>query len=318
MDIFWRAFLAALTERFTGYPESVQNAIGHPVQWMGAAIDWLDANLNTSPHDITEGRLHGVVALLILISGCALPAWLITHVLAGFSGGWIIEAMIATVFLAQKSLYDHVRDVERALSSSLTSGRAAVSKIVGRNTETLDESGVSRAALESLAENAADGVVAPVFWYLLLGLPGLVAYKAVNTADSMIGHKSAEHLHFGFASARLDDVLNFIPARLTALLFSGAASLESQVAAKRSFNAAMSDAIKHRSPNAGWPEASMAGALGLRLGGPRDYDGETVDLPWLGSGREHLTRQDITRGLRLYDRSLWLMQALLLAAAILL
>jgi adenosylcobinamide-phosphate synthase len=318
MDIFWRGFLAALVERFVGYPEILHKALGHPIQWMGAAIDWLDANLNTRPHDVFEGRLRGAAALLVLIGASTLPAWFIAHLLSGFSGGWIIEAMIATAFLAQKSLHDHVRDVERALSSSLTAGRAAVCKIVGRNTETLDESGVARAALESLAENAADGVVAPLFWYLLLGLPGLVAYKAVNTADSMIGHKSDEHLHFGYASARFDDVLNFIPARLTALLFSGASLFESQAAAKNSFRAAMDDARRHRSPNAGWPEASMAGALGLRFGGPRDYDGETVHLPWLGSGRERLTRQDIARGLRLYDRSLWLMLALLFAAAILL
>jgi adenosylcobinamide-phosphate synthase len=318
MDIFWRGFLAALVERFIGYPEIVHKVIGHPVQWMGTGIDWLDAALNTRPHDVFEGRLRGAAALLILIAASALPAWSIAHLLSSFSGGWIIEAVLATAFLAQKSLHDHVRDVERELSSSLTAGRSAVSKIVGRNTETLDESGVARAALESLAENAADGVIAPLFWYLLLGLPGLVAYKAVNTADSMIGHKSDEHLHFGYASARFDDFLNFIPARLTALFFSGAAFLESQTAAKNSFRAAIDDAGKHRSPNAGWPEASMAGALGLRFGGPRDYDGEAVDLPWLGSGRERLTRQDITRGLRLYDRSLWLMLALLFAAAILL
>lgn len=318
MDIFWRAFLAALIERFTGYPESVQNAIGHPVQWMGAGIDWLDATLNTRPHDAVEGRLRGGFALLVLVGASALPAWFIAHLLSSFSGGWIIESALATAFLAQKSLRDHVRDVERALSSSLTAGRTAVSKIVGRNTETLDESGVSRAALESLAENAADGVVAPLFWYLLLGLPGLVAYKAVNTADSMIGHKSDEHLHFGYASARFDDVLNFIPARLTALLFAGAALFENRSAASAARSSAWADASKHRSPNAGWPEAAMAGALGLRFGGPRDYDGETVDLPWLGSGREQLTRQDITRGLRLYDRSLWLMLTLLLALALLL
>jgi len=318
MDIFWRAFLAALIERFVGYPENIQKAIGHPAQWMGAAIDWLDANLNTRPHDLFEGRMRGAAALLVLIGASALPAWFIAHLLSGFSSGWIIEAALATAFLAQKSLRDHVRDVERALSSSLTAGKAAVSKIVGRNTETLDESGISRAALESLAENAADGVVAPLFWYLLLGLPGLVAYKAVNTADSMIGHKSDEHLHFGYASARFDDVLNFIPARLTALIFAGAALFENQQAASAAWSSAWADAGKHRSPNAGWPEAAMAGALGLRFGGPRDYDGETVDLPWLGSGREKFTRQDITRGLQLYDRSLWLMLTLLLALAILL
>lgn len=318
MDIFWRACLAALVERFIGYPESVNKVIGHPVRWMGAGIDWLDANLNTRPRDATEGRLRGAIALMALIGASALPVWFIAHVLSGLSGGWIIEVVLATAFVAQKSLHDHVRDVERALSSSLTAGRAAVSKIVGRNTETLDESGVARAALESLAENTADGIVAPLFWYLLLGLPGLVAYKAVNTADSMIGHKSDEHLHFGYASARFDDVLNFIPARLTALLFAGAALFDNRPAASAALSSARADAGKHRSPNAGWPEAAMAGALGLRFGGPRDYDGEAVALPWLGRGREQLTRQDITRGLQLYGRSLWLMLALLLAAAILL
>lgn len=318
MDIFWRASLAALIERFIGYPERIDKVIGHPVQWMGVVIDWLDANLNTRPHDMFEGRLRGTIALMVLIGACALPGWFIARVLSGFSGGWILEAVLATAFLAQKSLHDHVRAVERALSSSLSAGRAAVSKIVGRNTETLDESGVARAALESLAENTADGVVAPLFWYLLLGLPGLVVYKAANTADSMIGHKSDEHLHFGYASARFDDALNFIPARLTALLFSSAALFESQQTANAALSSAWTDAGKHRSPNAGWPEAAMAGALDLRFGGPRDYDGETVDLPWLGNGREMLTRHDIAAGLQLYGRSLWLMLALLLAVAILL
>jgi adenosylcobinamide-phosphate synthase len=318
MDIFWRASLAALVERFIGYPENIDKVIGHPVQWMGVVIDWLDANLNTRPHDAFEGRLRGAVALLVLIGACALPAWFIVQVLSGFSGGWIIETALATALLAQKSLHEHVRAVERALSSSLSAGRAAVSRIVGRNTEKLDESGVARAALESLAENTADGIVAPLFWYLLLGLPGLVAYKAVNTADSMIGHKSDEHLHFGYASARFDDFVNFIPARLAALLFSGAALYENRQAASAALSSAWTDARKHRSPNAGWPEAAMAGALGLRFGGPRAYDGEIVGLPWLGNGREKLTRQDIARGLQLYNRSLWLMLVLLFAAAILL
>lgn len=318
MDIFWRAFLAALIERFTGYPESLLKAVGHPVQWMGSAIDWLDANVNVRPHEPLEGKLRGFAALAGLLAISFVPAWLIARFLSGIPGGGILEALLATAFIAQKSLRDHVRDVERALSSSLAAGRAAVSKIVGRNTQTLDESGIARASLESLAENTADGIVAPIFWYLVLGFPGLVAYKAVNTADSMIGHKSDEHLHFGFAAARLDDVLNFIPARLTALLFAAAALFDGGESSRSALSAAWRDAHLHRSPNAGWPEAAMAGALGLRFGGPRDYDGETVGLPWLGDGREMLTRQDIGRGLRLYDRSLWLMLALLLATAILL
>jgi adenosylcobinamide-phosphate synthase len=315
MDILWKSVIAAAAERVFGYPSGLQRAIGHPVQWMGAAIAWLDAKLNSTPHDIVEGRLRGAAALLLLICITALPAWLIAELLSDIPGGGIAEALLASAFIAQKSLADHVRDVERGLSSSLAAGRAAAAKIVGRDTEALDESETTRAALESLAENTADGVVAPLFWYLLLGFPGLVAYKAVNTADSMIGHKSDEHSHFGFAAARFDDLLNFVPARLTALLFAGAAFLTDRDAARNSLVTARRDAGKHRSPNAGWPEAAVAGALKLSFGGPRDYQGERVDLPWLGDGRKTLTRHDIADGLRLYDRTLWLMLGALLAAA---
>ena len=318
MDIFWKALLATALERLFGYPDVLQRLVGHPVEWLGRLIQWLDDALNTAPQEEAAGRLRGAAALALLLAAAIIPAWFVTRLFAGVTGGAVIEAIVATAFIAQKSLYDHVRAVERALSSSLAAGRAAVAKIVGRNPEALDESGVSRAALESLAENAADGVVAPLFWYLLLGLPGLVAYKAVNTADSMIGHKSDQHLHFGFAAARLDDLMNLIPARLTALLFVGAARFESHEAASAALAAAWRDAGKHRSPNAGWPEAAMAGALGLRFGGPRDYDGESVDLPWLGEGREKLRRQDITAGLRLYSRSLTLMLALMAVVALVL
>ena len=316
MDIFWKSLIAILLERFAGYPDAVSKAIGHPVQWMGALISLLDERLNTERHDEFAGRMRGVAAVLILLCAAAVPAWVLSEFLADVPAGGVIEAIVATAFIAQKSLHDHVRDVARALSSSVEAGRQAVSKIVGRNTATLDESGVSRAALESLAENTADGIVAPVFWYLLLGLPGLVAYKAINTADSMIGHKSDEFLHFGFAAAKCDDLLNLVPARLTALLFAGAALFQGQREAEAALSSAWRDAGKHRSPNAGWPEAAMAGALGLRFGGPRSYDGEMVELPWMGEGREHLTGSDIASGLALYDRSLWLMTALIGAAAI--
>jgi adenosylcobinamide-phosphate synthase len=318
MDILWKAVIAAAAERALGYPAGVQRAIGHPVQWMGAVVSGLDAKLNTAPHVMMEGRLRGAAALLLLICVTAFPAWLIAQFLSALPGGGVAEALFATAFIAQKSLADHVRDVERGLSSSLAAGRTAAAKIVGRDTENLDESSTARAALESLAENTADGVVAPLFWYLLLGLPGLVAYKAVNTADSMIGHKTNEHLHFGYAAARSDDLLNFVPARLAALLFAGAALFASGNSARNSLITARRDAGKHRSPNAGWPEAAMAGALGLSFGGPRNYEGERLDLPWLGDGRKTLTRQDIGEGLRLYERSLLLMLAVLLVAAVVL
>jgi adenosylcobinamide-phosphate synthase len=211
---------------------------------------------------------------------------------------------------------DHVVEVTHALSSSLAAGRAAVAMIVGRETKDLDVSGVSKAALESLAENTADGIVAPVFWFAIAGLPGLAAYKAINTADSMIGHKSERYLHFGYCAAKLDDLVNLPASRLTAIFFAAAALLFDLKAARQSVAMAWRDAGKHRSPNAGWPEAAMAGALGLRFGGPRSYGEGSVDLPWMGDGRAIATQADITAGLTLYDRSLWVMLLALVALAV--
>jgi adenosylcobinamide-phosphate synthase len=313
---FLPATLATIIERFVGYPEAVQKVIGHPVQWMGDLIAWLDNHLNTRPDDELEGLLRGGVAIIALLLATALPAYLLQDLLNGFSGGWVINALLATVFIAQKSMKDHVVEVERALSSSLSEARKSVAKIVGRETKELDESGVTKAVLESLAENTADGIVAPVFWYALLGLPGIVAYKAINTADSMIGHKSDRYFYFGFCAAKLDDFVNLLASRLTALFFAAAAAINSTESAKHSWNAAWRDAGKHRSPNAGWPEAAMAGALGLRFGGPRNYDDGMVDLPWMGDGRERMMRADIQSGLQLYDRALWIMFAVLAVLAV--
>jgi adenosylcobinamide-phosphate synthase len=315
---FWPVTLAVLIERVTGYPDTLYKVVGHPVQWIGAVINWLEEKLNTSPRESIAGKLRGTFCIVAIILITALPAWVLSDFLARLTWGWIIEAIVATAFIAQKSLRDHVRDVAIALSSSLAQGRASVAKIVGRDTTSLDESGVAKAALESLAENTSDGIVAPVFWYAVLGLPGLVAYKAINTADSMIGHKSDRHLHFGFAAARLDDLVNFPASRLNACLFAAAAALTSVDDAKRAWAAALRDAGKHRSPNAGWPEAAMAGALGLRFGGPRNYEGEHVDLPYMGDGRDVLQRADINRGLQLYDRSLWIMLGFVAALALIL
>jgi adenosylcobinamide-phosphate synthase len=312
------AALACLVEKFAGYPDSLFKIIGHPVQWMGAFISWLDRTLNTKPDDELEGLLRGGLAFALLLAATAFPAYMLQDILNDFTGGWIINAIIATAFIAQKSMKDHVVEVEHALSSSIVEGRTSVAKIVGRDTKDLDESGVAKAALESLAENTADGIVAPVFWYALLGLPGLVAYKVINTADSMIGHKSERHLFFGFCAAKLDDLVNLPASRLTALLFAAAAAFTTVDDGKRALNAAWADAGKHRSPNAGWPEAAMAGALGLRFGGPRNYEDGMIELPWMGSGREQMTRADIASGLRIYDRALWIMLGLLVVMAVLL
>lgn len=316
MTTFTLAAIAILIERFIGYPATLQKTIGHPVQWFGLLIDAADKRFNTAMENQIQCRLKGALALLLVLLSTALPAWLVSQTLERFSGGSLVEALLATSLIAQKSLHQHVLDVYRALSNSLQDGRHAVAKIVGRETRSLDESGVAKAALESLAENTADGIVAPVFWFALLGLPGIVAYKVINTADSMIGHKSDRHLHFGYAAAKLDDLVNLPASRLTALFFAGAALFSSSQAAKAALAATWRDAGKHRSPNAGWPESAMAGALDLKFGGPRFYDGEIVDLPFLGHGREQLTRLDIDSGLKLYGRALWIMLGLVVLLAI--
>jgi adenosylcobinamide-phosphate synthase len=281
---------------------------------MGALISRLDAQLN--PQTSPGNRLAGVAALLlilILTGGLAAAAALFIRQLPY---GWIAEAIIATPFLAQKSLADHVRAVADGLDRSLADGRAAVSRIVGRDPEQLDRSGVARAALESLGENASDGIVAPAFWLALLGLPGIVLYKAINTADSMIGHKSPRYLNFGRAAARLDDLVNLPGARLTALFLAAAAFLSSPASAKAAIAAMKRDAHRHVSPNAGWPESALAGALGVTLGGPRSYGGRFVDLATMGDGKTTLDASDIRDGLSLYGRALWLLTLLAVLLAL--
>jgi adenosylcobinamide-phosphate synthase len=310
--VFGSAALAVLIERFAGYPQSLYEAISHPVVWYGNLIKWLDATLNSPGVPQKEGRLRGVIALAVLIAAAFLPSWFIADLLSRIRGGWIVEALLATSLIAQKSMRDHVMAVWTALGQSLPQARQAVSMIVGRDPSALDESGVAKAALESLAENTSDGIVAPVFWYALLGLPGIAVYKAVNTADSMIGHKSEKYLHFGWAAARFDDLINLPASRLTGVLF--AASKPERFS--RAMTIMRRDAPKHGSPNAGWPESALAAVLDLKFGGPRAYQGETVDLPYMGEGRTEMTRDDIRRGLKLYGRAMWLMFAILLALAV--
>lgn len=292
--------LALLLERLVGYPNSLVARIGHPVIWIGRLISLLDLTLNRD----ANRRGKGVLALVILLVVTGLSAGLVAWVCRLIPYGFILEAILASTFLAQKALGDAVRAVASALRRSLPEGRTAVSHIVGRDPQSLDEPGVARAAIESLAESTSDAVVAPLFWLLLLGLPGIALYKAVNTADSMIGHKTERHLEFGWASARFDDLLNLIPARLTALLIAGAAFFVKGAHPEAAWSTALRDAKKHESPNAGWPEAAMAGALGFRLGGSRSYDGEVVDLPSFGDGRGDLGADDIDRSLKLYTATL--------------
>ena len=309
--------LALIIERVTGYPDKIYRRIGHPVEWIGWWIAWLERNLNDRNAPLLQSRLRGVLALALLLAPFLSVTYPLALVLRELSGGWIIEALIGTVFLAQKSLRVHVEAVAVALDHTLERGRLAVSRIVGRDPGTLDEAGVSRAALESLAENASDGVVAPVLWFALAGLPGLVLYKAINTADSMIGHRSERYLHFGWAAARFDDLVNLPAARLCGALFVAAAWTWNTDSARAAIEALRRDADRHVSPNAGWPESALAGALGIRLGGPRAYGGRTVDLPTMGRGRADLDRNDIRRGLKLYDRSLTLLAGVAVILALL-
>lgn len=283
-------------EALLGYPDRLFRAIGHPVTWIGALIGWLD---RVSP----RRRWAGVAAVGVLIAATVGPALLVQRLVLQALPGWValpILALAASALLAQRSLWTHVVDVADALDAQgLDGGRRAVSRIVGRNPDTLDQAGVARAAIESLAENFSDGVVAPALWCAAFGLPGIVFYKAVNTADSMIGHRTPRHEKFGWAAARLDDLINLPASRLAALWLMASATIlrADPVGALR---AMVRDARKHRSPNAGWPEAAMAGALGLRLAGPRVYGTTRVEDSWMGDGRAEAGPDDIRRALGLY------------------
>jgi adenosylcobinamide-phosphate synthase len=294
------ALAALLVEATIGYPAFVYRAIGHPVTWMGALLAGLENRLNRSTAPDGQRRLLGglVLAVLLATTGGAALALDRVFSLGPFGAGLLVFA--AASFVAQRSLHDHVRAVAKALErEGLEAGREAVSMIVGRNPDRLDEAGVARAAIESLAENFSDGIVAPAFWLAVAGLAGGALYKATNTADSMIGHRTLRHAAFGWAAARLDDLINLPASRLAALFLVLAAAVTG-ASPGGALRAVRRDASWHRSPNAGWPEAAMAGALGLQLAGPRVYGDETVDDAFMGDGRRAATVADIIRALRLF------------------
>ncbi len=263
-----------------GEPDWLWSRIRHPAIMIGNAIEWLDRTLNQNEHR----RLKGIVALYLLVFAAGLIGWALTWL------GPAVEIVVCAILLAQKSLVTHVRDVGDGLRSSLVKGRAKVAMIVSRDTGEMTEAQVARSAIESAAENLSDGVIAPAFWFLVAGLPGLLVYKAVNTADSMIGYRNEKYLAFGWASARFDDLLNLIPARLTCLLI---VALSGQWA---NWRAIVADARRHRSPNAGWPEAAMARALNVALAGPRSYDGQLRDLAWVnGESQREIGAYEVFR-----------------------
>jgi adenosylcobinamide-phosphate synthase len=304
--------LALGIEAAAGYPDALYRALGHPVTWIGRLIAALERGLNRG--SARRRRVAGCLALAILLLAVGLPALGLTALaaLAGPLPALLLLGLACASLPAQRSLHDHVAAVERALrTGGLDAGRRAVSMIVGRDPERLDEAAVCRAAIESLAENFSDGIVAPAFWIGGLGLPGGALYKAVNTADSMIGHRTPRYAAFGWAAARLDDGVNLPAARLAGLLIAGAAALRG-ADARGALRAMARDARHHRSPNAGWPEAAMAGALGLRLAGPRVYDGTLIPDAHMGDGRAETTAADIARALALYRTACWLQGGLVM------
>jgi adenosylcobinamide-phosphate synthase len=301
--IVWSPLVLVL-ERLLGYSSHLFAVIGHPVTWFGALIGFLEQRLNTKERSPEQLRLAGMVALALLLIVVLTITLAIVQVLRAVPFGWIAELLLATTFLAQKELARAVRAVAEALGQSLAAGRQEVSHIVGRDPHALDEAGISRAAIETLAESTSDGVVAPWFWLVLLGLPGIALYKAINTADSMVGHLNTRYRHYGWAAAKLDDWVNWIPARLSLVLITAACFFVPHASPSGAWTMARRDARKHASPNSGWPEAAFAGALGFALGGRRSYDGALVDLPVFGEGKANLVGSDILRALELYRATL--------------
>jgi adenosylcobinamide-phosphate synthase len=284
----WELVIAMLLDAVFGEPRMLWDRLPHPAVLMGRLVAFLDRTLNTGQ----DRKSKGVLALSLL----CFTAAVIGSLLSQF--GWVIEIIVAAILLAQKSLVDHVRAVATGLRTSIEEGQFAVSMIVSRDTKDMNEAQVARSAIESAAENFSDGVIAPAFWFLVGGLPAMLVYKFVNTADSMIGYKTEKYMEFGWASARIDDLLNWIPARLSMLLI--------VVFAKRSvnFRAIISEAKRHKSPNAGWPEAAMARAINVALAGPRSYDGQLQQLPWVNErGRQTITADDVDAAVRILWRA---------------
>jgi adenosylcobinamide-phosphate synthase len=298
----WQLVFAMLLDAIFGEPRFLWDRLPHPAVLMGRLVAFLDRTLNMG----NDRKSKGVLALAILCFSAAVLGSVLSQL------GWVIEIIVAAILLAQKSLVDHVKAVATGLRISIAQGRFAVSMIVSRDTKDMTESQIARAAIESAAENFSDGVIAPAFWFLIGGLPAMLVYKFVNTADSMIGYKTKKYLEFGWASARFDDVLNWIPARISMLLI--------VAFAKQPINlkAIISEAKQHKSPNAGWPEAAMARAIDVALAGPRSYDGKLQQLPWVNeTGRQSITANDVDSATRILWRAWNLAWVLIIVVSVL-
>lgn len=292
---------ALLLDAALGEPKWLWDRVPHPAVLMGRLIGWCDEQVNTGP----ARRAKGTAVVAALSAAALVLGWMI----ASLPFGWLWSVLGAAILLAQKSLVDHVQAVADGLRGSLEDGRHAVSMIVGRDTRTMTEADISRAAIESAAENLSDGVIAPALWFLVGGLPGIIFYKIINTADSMIGHRTDRHEDFGWAAARLDDLLNWAPARINAAL------IAMTHWGRGAWKTARAEAWQHRSPNAGWPEAAMARVLDLSLSGPRSYGGVMTTDPCLNpGGRRGADARDIDRAITV----LWRAWAATLAFCVLL
>ncbi len=310
--------LAALAlDAVIGDPAAIFRRVPHPVALVGLLTARLERRLNRQDYSDRHRRLGGIATVVLVVVVAAGAGALLDTLFAGSVWGAVGETLVLTVLLAQRSLYDHVAAVASALhDEGLEGARTAISHIVGRDPASLDEEGVGRAAIESLAENFSDGVVAPVFWFLMLGLPGICAYKAVNTLDSMIGHRSERYRAFGWAAARLDDAANLVPARLAGALIAIAGVLMPRASGWDALRIMLRHARRHRSVNAGWPEAAMAGALDLSLAGPRQYGGELVEDAWIGEGTEEAGSAEIRHALGLFILACAVEAALIALAAL--
>lgn len=305
--------VAMAVDALIGWPSALFARIGHPVTWLGRLIHLLDGAWNRTSDPSPFRRAAGAATAILVIALAAGLGWAVQSMLASEWLRVVVVGVLAWPLVALRSLHDHVAAVAKPLASGdIAAARLAVGQIVGRDPAMLDDAGIARASIESLAENASDGIVAPVFWGALFGLPGILGYKAINTLDSMIGHRTERHEAFGWAAARIDDLANIIPARLTGLLFVLLAPNRSQA-----WSCMLRDARRHRSPNAGWPEAAMAGALGVRLSGPRIYHGHVADEPWLNEGARDPLAADIFAGLKLYRRAMLLLAGVFVALALL-
>ena len=298
----WQLVFAMLLDAIFGEPRFLWDRLPHPAVLMGRLVAFLDRTLNMG----NDRKSKGVLALAILCFSAAVLGSVLSQL------GWVIEIIIAAILLAQKSLVDHVKAVATGLRISIAQGRFAVSMIVSRDTKDMTESQIARSAIESAAENFSDGVIAPAFWFLIGGLPAMLVYKFVNTADSRIGYKTKKYLEVGWASARFDDVLNWVPARISMLWI--------VAFAKQPINlkAIISEAKQHKSPNAGWPEAAMARAIDVALAGPRSYDGKLQQLPWVNeTGRQSITANDVDSATRILWRAWNLAWVLIIVVSVL-